>query len=95
MIELGGNIRLSGFKELEPAMLIVVKKMVGNYTKKISERVKGFQDININLKKIHEKNHEIQVKLNAEKVYNSEVTDHNLFFALDKALGKIMNEVEK
>lgn len=93
VIELGGNIRLSGFKELEPAMLIVVKKMVGNYTKKISERVKDFQDININLKKVHEKNHEIQIKLNADKIYNSEVADYNLFFALDKALGKIMSEV--
>ncbi len=95
MIELGGNIRLSGFSEMEPATLIVVKKIVGNYTKRISERAQGFQDITINLKKIHEKSHEISAKVTADKIYSSEITDYNLFFALDKALGKIMKELER
>lgn len=90
-IELGGNIRLSGFSEMEPATLIVVKKIVGNYTKRIAERSSDFKDITINLKKVHEKNHEVSAKVNADKVYSSEVTEYNLFFALDKALSKIMD----
>lgn len=93
-LELGGNIRLSGFSEIEPAALIVVKKIVGNYTKKITERVQGFQDIQVNMKKVHENNHAIMAKVTADKVYNAEVTDYNLFFALDKALSKIMREME-
>ncbi|MDO8556439.1 MAG: hypothetical protein Q7R96_04685 [Nanoarchaeota archaeon] len=92
-LELGGNISLSGFSELEPATLIVVKKMVGNYTKKIAERSQDFQSIHIDMKKVHEKNHEVHVKVNADKVYNSEVVDFNLFFALDKALSKVMHEM--
>ena len=31
MIELGGNITLAGFKELDHAELIVVKKITGSY----------------------------------------------------------------
>ena len=38
MIELGGNINLDNFEEIEKGQLIVVKKVVGNYTKKISEK---------------------------------------------------------
>lgn len=93
-LELGGNISLSGFSELEPATLIVVKKMVGNYTKKISERVQNFQNIHIDMKKVHEKSHEIHVKVNADRLYNAEVVDFNLFFALDKALSKVMHEIQ-
>ena len=37
MMQLGGNIQLIGFREIDPARLIVVKKMVGNYVKKISD----------------------------------------------------------
>ncbi|MDO8555792.1 MAG: hypothetical protein Q7R96_01290 [Nanoarchaeota archaeon] len=93
-LELGGNIRLSGFSEIEPAALIVVKKMVGNYTKKIAERATGFQDIHVNMKKVHEHSHEVIAKVTADKIYNAEVTDYNLFFALDKALSKVMREMD-
>jgi len=94
-IELGGNIRLSGFSEMEPATLIVVKKIVGNYTKRIAERSSSFKDITINLKKMHEKSHEISAKVNADKLYTAEVSEYNLFFALDKALSKIMSQLER
>ena len=38
MMKLGGNIVLDGCDNLEPATLIVLKKMVGNYARKISEK---------------------------------------------------------
>ena len=99
MIELGGNIKLSGFKELEPAMLVVVKKMVGNYAKKMTDHSTSFKELNLHLKPVHktEKNskYEIQARLSSDKMYNSEVVDFNLFFAIDKALSKIMNEIKR
>mgnify|MGYP001325178194 CR=1 FL=1 len=89
MIELGGNIVLSGFKELEPAQLIVVKKMVGSYVKKISDTY-DFIKLSLNLKKLHNKQVELHGKIDFKDNFRvAEVDDHNLFFALNKVLGKL------
>ena len=40
MIELGGNIKLESFDEIQPAQLIVIKKVVGNFAKQYSEKVR-------------------------------------------------------
>ncbi|MEK6922568.1 MAG: hypothetical protein AABX08_02085 [Nanoarchaeota archaeon] len=85
MIELGGNIKLINFEAIEPALLIVVKKIVGNYTKKISETIKDFKSIEVSLEN-KEKN-KIKVKIEASETKEFEAEDKNLFFALDKALG--------
>lgn len=103
MIELGGNIKLVGFKDLEPLKLIVVKKMIGTYAKKISDHVAEFQELSLHLKPIHENpdkenniKYELQAKVIIEgKPYNSEITDFNLFFAIDKVLTKLTEVVEK
>lgn len=34
-LELGGNIQLTGFSELNGGQMIVLKKIVGNYCEKI------------------------------------------------------------
>ncbi|MBN2422730.1 hypothetical protein JXB41_05865 [Candidatus Woesearchaeota archaeon] len=94
MIELGGNITLVGFKEIEPSKMIVLKKIIGNYTRKFTEQCKKFESITITLKSVHEieksEKYEIQVKLmDNSKPINSEVTDKNLFVAVDSSLKKI------
>ena len=43
MIELGGNITLVGFKEMGFGELIVVKKIVGNYARKLSTDKKNME----------------------------------------------------
>lgn len=101
MIELGNNITLIGFKTLEPAKLVVVKKVVGNYAKKINEVIGPFNKLILHLKEIHKtaeanQKYEIQGKLElTSKQYNSEVTDYNLFFAIDKALSTIAGKAKK
>ncbi|MEK6934574.1 MAG: hypothetical protein AABW46_01720 [Nanoarchaeota archaeon] len=90
MIELGGNIKLVNFEGLEPALLIVVKKVVGNYTKKISESLNEFKSIEVTL--VNKENNEIKVKVEANKSYESNAKDKNLFFALDKCLSVILKE---
>ncbi|MBS3146233.1 hypothetical protein J4471_00900 [Candidatus Woesearchaeota archaeon] len=88
MIELGGNITLEGFENLEPGALIIVKKVVGNYTKKISNNISNFEKILICLNKL-DFNHHVQVKLQSNgEIDIQEAADSNLFFALDKALSK-------
>jgi len=92
-IELGGKIQLAGFRDLEPGKLIVVKKIVGNYVKKIEEQHSNFETIHIHLKSVHNSEFEIQVKaLMGGQAQQAEVTDYNLFVALDKVLNRILTE---
>ena len=89
MIELGGNIILSGFRDLEPAHLIVVKKIVGNYVKKVDD-LHYVKQLSLNLKSLHNKQVEIHGKLDLGKdSLQATVNDHNLFFALNDVLNKL------
>ena len=90
MIELGGNIKLNNFEAIEPALLIVIKKIVGNYTKKISESLENFKELEVTLEDKSANRFIVVVK--ADKEYISEASDKNLFFALDKALGTILKQ---
>lgn len=94
LIELGGNIQLVGFKELDPASMIVVKKIVGNYAKRFSEVEKDFEKLVVTMKKSGA--YQVNCRLlTAGRVLPSEVEDHNLFFAIDKGLAKLMNEIKE
>jgi len=93
-IELGGKITLSGFNSVEPGKMVVVKKIIGNYVKKMEDRVQNFEKVSVHLKTVHNSEFEIQAKLAANgRAYNSEVTDFNLFFAMGKAMDKILGEI--
>ena len=96
-MNLGGNIELIGFKQVSIADVVIVKKLVGNYTRKIQEHAKHFEKIVISLKEIHKiensAKHEVHVRaFDGGKQYSSEIVDKNLFVALDSALRKIVAE---
>ena len=94
MIELGGNITLVGFKELGYAEFVVVKKVVGNYARKFSEKT-PFTNLRLTLKPIHKTTDEVtkfEIKANLEidgTHYHAELVDHNLFIAIDTILKKL------
>ena len=95
MIELGGNITLVGFKEIEKAELVVVKKIVGSYARKISDNVSGFENITVTLKIVHKtegsEKYELHCKVMVNgKPMNSEITERNLYMGLDTVLKKVM-----
>jgi len=97
-VSLGGNIELVGFKQVSLADVVVVKKLVGHYTRKIQEHSANFEKIQISLKEIHKidnnAKHEIHVKvLEGGKSFHTEVVDKNIFIALDSALKKILGEI--
>jgi hypothetical protein len=97
-LSLGGNIDLVGFKQVSISDVVVVKKLVGHYTRKIQEHSKNFERITILLKEIHKidnnAKHEIHIKvIDAGKLFSSEVVDKNLFVALDAALKKMLAEI--
>lgn len=98
MIELGGNIKLDGFNSVDIPTIIVVKKMVGNYAKKISDNITPVHELLIDLKEadIENKVFRLNASLTSdENKFDSEVEDINLFFALDKAMQDIMKQAKK
>ena len=96
-LNLGGNIELVGFKQVSLSDVVVVKKIVGHYTRKIQESAPEFQRIKIILKEIHKventAKHEITVKVeDGGRIYSAEVIDKNLFIALDSVMKKALAE---
>ncbi len=97
-VELGGNISLTGFNNLEPGMIVVVKKIVGTYAKKFSESIPGFENLKLTLKTVHERETNQKFELRAKVTakggpYNADMTDFNIFVILDKVLKKIEEQV--
>lgn len=93
-VELGGNIEISGFKDVDYASMIVVKKIIGNYVKRFSEQFNGFEHFKMTMKKVHETPGSEKYELKAEAVVdnkptNAEITERNLFVAVDSVLKKI------
>lgn len=97
--KLGGNIELTGFRNIDSSSIIVIKKIIGNYAKRIAELTKKLEKLHITLKPVHEREKSEKYEVHAKvidngKVYSSEITDRNLFVAVDSALKKIINELD-
>ena len=98
VMQLGGNIELSGFRGIDSASMVVLKKIVGNYAKKMSEIAEKFEKLHLTMKPVHETEkseiYEIHAKLmNNGKPFVSEAVERNLFVAVDNALKKVMSEI--
>lgn len=93
MLELGGGIFLDNFEGIEPGRLIIVKKIVGNYTKNISENIEGFKKITISLEEGN--SYKIVVKVDAGKELIATGEKENLFFALNDALTGIDDQIDQ
>jgi len=100
MIELGGNIELSGFREFDSSTMLILKKIVGGYAKRFSDLCDDFEKLSVTMKEVHKtessEKYEINAKvINKGKAHTSSITDRNLFFAFDSALKKIENNLQK
>lgn len=94
-MELGEQIELVGFSE-EPAELIIIKKVVGNYVKRLMERIEGFERLVLTQKMVHGNQYEIHGKiLYAGHEIFAETIDYNLFFTLDACLKKLETQTRK
>ncbi len=90
-MELGGNITLQGFDAVDPATLIVVKKIVGNYTKRLTEKHEDFTGLHLELTQKEGK--QLQICAKCQRTSGNNETKHdedNLFFALSGALDAIL-----
>jgi hypothetical protein len=83
-MKLGDKIEILGFDDLEPALLIVVKKIIGNKVKDISEAKDGFESIKITLKGSKEQGYELGGVIIINKIEKSAyIKNSNLFFAIN------------
>ncbi len=91
---LGGNIELSGFRELDGGSMIVLKKIIGNYARKFSDNFAS-EKMELSIEKTSDafdltgsiicKGQKITVKH----------TDKNVFFLVDAVLKRIEQELNK
>lgn len=101
VVNLGGNIQLSGFKDIDGGTMVIVRKVVGNYARKFADKLKGFEQLGINLKIVHQtsdtaKLFELHAKvINEGKTTTSETSNRNLFIAIDNILKKLEEELFK
>lgn len=99
MIELGGNITLVGFKDLGYAEFVVVKKVVGNYARRISDR-QPFDNLKLAVKPIHKTENEVnKFELKSEllingKHYHADLVEYNIFVGIDKILKKMLTQLK-
>ncbi|MBU4493291.1 MAG: hypothetical protein KKA61_02880 [Nanoarchaeota archaeon] len=93
-ITLGGNIELTGFSDLDRGSMIIIKKIVGSYTRKFSDSLKDFEKLVIEL---NEQGNEFEI--NAKIVVGGKKTsantkDKNLFVALDSVLKELEKKIK-
>lgn len=92
-IQLGGNIELNGISKLNGGEIVILKKMVGTYTKKISESKENFEKLSINFNKDDSKYKiKCQVSING-KNYTAEAKNSNLFFTINEVFTQIEKEL--
>lgn len=99
-MELGGNIELSGFSNVDRSNMVIVKKIVGSYAKKFYEHGTQTEKISVHLKGVHHEQGPGKFEVHAKaliggKPVTSETVNNNLFFALDEALKKVENQISK
>lgn len=98
IMQLGGNIELSGFKDIDGASMVVLKKIIGNHVRRMTEISDKFESLKVTMKPVHEteksEKYEIHAQLmNDGKPVVSEVVERNLFVAVDDALKKVISEI--
>ena len=99
-LQLGGNIELSGFKEIDSGSMVILKKIIGNYARRFSDTCESFEKLTLSMKKVHEtegsKKFEIHgLVVNKGKTITSSLTERNIFMVVDSVLKKIENEISK
>jgi transcriptional/translational regulatory protein YebC/TACO1 len=95
---LGGNIELVGFRELDSGTMIILKKMIGNHVRRLSNVAERFEKITVSMKKVGSGNNKFEVQaklLDNGKAYASEVTDFNIFFTTDKVMSNIQSQLSR
>ena len=93
------QVQLAGFRDIDSSSMEIVNKNIQNHARRIAELAEKEVMLHVTLKPVHEREkseiYDIHAKVaDGGKVYASHVTDRNLFVAVDRALQKIINEMD-
>ncbi len=92
---LGGNIELEGFEALEPAVLVIVKKMVGSEVRKISEEGVNLDKLKLCLESSNGLSYEISAKAIVQgSDFIVDAKEDNLFFGIDIIFKKLLPSIK-
>ncbi len=89
-MELGGNIELIGFSEVDPNDLVIIKKIVGNYTKDLADGVDNFERISVTLTQ-QGPFEVVSAAVVGKETFSAKTNDNNLYFALDACLKQVLS----
>ena len=94
LLKLGGSIELSGFSAVDRGAMIILKKIVGNYARKLADSADNFEALKLRVKKVHDNIFELKCQMIAGgNSINSSVEERNIFVAVDSALKKISEQM--
>ena len=94
-MEIGGNIELHGFIEDQDADLIIVKKIVGRFTKHLATQHPSFQGLAVVFSG-EEAAKQVEVRLELEEVtISASAAAQNKYVALDAALKDLQEKAKK
>ena len=88
MIELGGNIFLEGFDELDSAEILIIKKLVGSYVRSMCYHAECEKAI-ITLKKGSPYTISVQA-ITPKATLEQSAQRENVFMAIDAALKNVL-----
>jgi len=82
-VKLGGNIELFGVENFDGATMVVLKKIIGTYARKFSE--KGLEKLAVSFS-----GNEIRIEAVAQgNTVSASSAQENMFFSVDQALKDI------
>jgi hypothetical protein len=94
LLKLGGSIELSGFSSIDRGSMIILKKIIGNYARKLSDNSQSFEALKLRVKTVHDSIFELNCQVvDGGNVITSSVEDRNIFVAVDSALKKISEQM--
>ncbi|MDD5086304.1 MAG: hypothetical protein PHV16_00985 [Candidatus Nanoarchaeia archaeon] len=93
VIKLGGGIELKGFLEIDGGTMIILKKIIGSYSRKFSDNLKEFEKLVLELNQQGEESEVFGTLVVGEKEKTAKIVDKNLFVAVDKVLKAVEREV--
>ena len=93
------NVILSGFRGVDDSTMSLLNKIILTHAKRIGELAGKLDNIHITLKQVHQREksekYEVHAKaVDSGKVFVSKVIERNLLTAVDKALNKVINEMD-
>ncbi|MBD3209510.1 hypothetical protein GF367_03780 [Candidatus Woesearchaeota archaeon] len=84
MIELGGNITLKGFEVLDPADLLITKKLVGSYVRKVCDEAGNCDSAKLTLRQNDKFSIAVDVTVYG-KTTTASAAGKNVFMTIDHA----------